>query len=103
MSNIEEAVPYKPVKTRVYNRQAVMPKVEILSTPMHHNSLPQEVNNLCGHMLKKGSYDIDYVIVILKVILQQKPHFGLQESIRKLLAMLEVERDQINLKKTIES
>lgn len=53
--------------------------------------------------LKKGQYDIDYVIGLLRKILQQcdsmrhnprELEFSLRESLRRLLSMLEIEKNQ---------
>lgn len=63
-------------------------------SPMKHIECPHETE--LTHVLLKGKYDIHYVITLIKVILQKKPHFGLQQSLMRLLAMLEVERDQMN-------
>ena len=61
----------------------------------------EEPNNLFGNVLNKGKYDINYVICLLRTILDQcnamrrNPRdfqFTLQQSLLRLLAMLEVER-----------
>lgn len=64
---------------------------------------PKNDNNYFGYSLKKGEYDINYVINLLKIIMtkcegmKHNPkdlQFTLWTSTQKLLAMLEVERDQ---------
>lgn len=61
-------------------------------------------NQYLGHCLIKGKYDINYVITLLRIIMDQcyamrlNPRdlqFTLWTSTQKLLAMLEVERDQL--------
>jgi hypothetical protein len=59
--------------------------------------------------LSKGKYDIDYVISLCKVIDSQCKSvpmsnlgFTLSDSLRRLIAMLEVERDNYNLSKNME-
>lgn len=60
-------------------------------------------NKFYGHSLEKGKYDINYVINILKIIvekceqLKMRPQdlaFTLTESCKRLIAMLEVEKMQ---------
>ena len=60
-------------------------------------------NSYIGHSLAKGKYDINYIINLLKIIMtkcEEMKHnprdlqFTLWTSTQKLLAMLEVERDQ---------
>ena len=59
--------------------------------------------------LSKGKYDIDYVINLCKIIdsqCQSTPMsnlgFTLSNSLRRLIAMLEVERDNYNLSNRME-
>jgi|ERR1700690_3157831 hypothetical protein len=56
--------------------------------------------------LNKNKYDIEYVITLLKFILDQceemkmnprELQFSLVHSLKKMIAMLEVEKDQQNL------
>lgn len=63
-----------------------------------------KANNYFGNYLQKGKYDINYVINLLKIILQKCEQmkmnpkdlqFTLRTSTEKLLAMIEVERDQL--------
>jgi hypothetical protein len=62
-----------------------------------------KANRYFGYYLEKGKYDIDYVINLLKIIMQKCEQmkmnpkdlqFTLWTSTQKLLSMLEVERDQ---------
>lgn len=68
----------------------------------------EEKNEVLGYVLDKGKYDINYVIKILQIILEQceimrfSPRdlqFTLSQSLKRLLAMLIVERNQDNTKK----
>lgn len=60
------------------------------------------------HNLNIDKYDINFVINVLKTILREcdrhkiNPkdlHISLSQSVKRLLAMLEVERDHLNLSK----
>lgn len=48
--------------------------------------------------LKKGKYDIHYVIALLRMIHDKADNmdkFSMKENLKRMIAMLEVERDQI--------
>lgn len=68
-----------------------------------HVSNLQESSQFFRHKLNKGKYDINYVIMLLKIIQDQNEkmklnpkdfQFTLAQSLQKLICMLEVERDQ---------
>lgn len=68
----------------------------------------QKDSEFLGHNLEIGKYDIHFAINILKTILIECQAFKmnseplyrtLDHSIKRLLAMLEVERDQMSLSK----
>lgn len=59
-------------------------------------------NPFMNFTLPKGNYSIDYVINLIKIILEkagrfpsQEFHFTLTNSLQRLLANLEVEKDQL--------
>ncbi len=63
----------------------------------------EERHELFKYSLPKGKYDINFVINMLRIIVEQCDkmkmtprdiHFSLTQSIKRLIAMLEVERMQ---------
>lgn len=68
-----------------------------------YRSQKNQTNEIYGHTLSKGKYDITYVITLLRIIHDQTEKmklnprdlsFTLTTSLKKLIAMLEVEREQ---------
>lgn len=90
MTKYEGQVRFLPVEKSQTQEIQVMPDSE-------HNQ------EFLHHTLKKGQYDINYTITVLRIILDkcqsmrmnpQELQFTLTQSIQRLLAMLEVERIQ---------
>jgi hypothetical protein len=105
-------IPTKINKEQMTGEQIVMTSIEnenysLIYIPPKIYSDNQlfelKANRYCDHYLEKGKYDIDYVINLLKIIMQKCEQmrmnpkdlqFTLWTSTQKLLSMLEVERDQ---------
>jgi hypothetical protein len=69
----------------------------------HAPPILKSYNKLYDHSLPKGQYDINYVIRLLRIIVDQVEKqkmnpsniaFSLTESCKRLIAHLETERDQ---------
>ena len=90
MTKYEGGIRYLAVKKEETQEIKVIPETE-------HNQ------EFLHHTLKKGQYDINYTITVLRIILDkchsmrmrpQELQFTLTQSIQRLLAMLEVEKMQ---------
>lgn len=96
MTNHEDKVTWMPITK---NGKSVASMEDI--SPSH-----KERHEFLRYSLPKGKYDINFVIQLLHIILDQADknllsprdfHFSMKESCKRMLAMLEVEKDNSNL------